>query len=308
MRSMVLLNSLIYRLSSSSSSFHRPAVFNLASGSTAIVSQAPSERSASPPAPVPGWDRPLTACTRSKMPLTDRAVKELEASWQPPDISPDMYEAVVDPEMDREYVEFLQSIFGPDSPKEASEAERQQQQREQREQREQQERAERFHRELASLQEAVTSGSLQDSMAMVGGQDEDDPEFNVMAEPDDVYRDDFLEDLRNDKTVRVPKRELRELFDDLYDIVTVDAEPMERLTAPFPPKPSPLHDPALKKVNKVTFCASSFRIFSSSVCQTDGNFSNPTDTILVLELKTSDQSLTDKLPSFSLCKFPQMQL
>lgn len=192
------------------------------------------------------------------MPLSDRAVKELEASWQPPDISPDMYEAVVDPEVDREYVEFLQSIFGPDSPKQPSEAERQQQQREQREQ---QERAERFHRELASLQEAVASGSLQDSMAMVGGQDEDDPEFNVMAEPDDVYRDDFLEDLRNDKTVRVPKRELRELFDDLYDIVTVDAEPMERPTAPFPPKPSPLHDPALKKGNKVTFLCFMFSTY-----------------------------------------------
>lgn len=229
-------------------------VFNLASGSSAIVSEAPSFEQPSPPlAPVPGWDRPLTACTRSKMPLTDRSVKELEANWQPPDISPDMYDAVVDPEMDREYVEFLQSVFGPDTPDEhARQLQQQQQQHEQRIKQEQQERAEQFHRELASLQEAVASGSLQDSMAMVGGQDEDDPEFNVMAEPDDVYRDDFLEDLRNDKTVRVPKRELQKLFDDLYDIVTVDPEPAERAAVPCASKPSLVSEEIVKKSIKVS--------------------------------------------------------
>ncbi|XP_060777852.1 GON-4-like protein isoform X2 [Neoarius graeffei] len=107
----------------------------------------------------------LVACrTRSKHPLTDVPLDQLEAELKAPDITPDMYDCASALE-DKEWSHWLQGLMTS---------------------------------HLDNEEE---------------GDDDDDPEYNFL---DDLDEPD-LEDYRNDRAVRITKKEVNELMDELFE-------------------------------------------------------------------------------------------
>ncbi|XP_066539009.1 GON-4-like protein isoform X2 [Hoplias malabaricus] len=107
----------------------------------------------------------LVACrTRSKRPLRDIPLNQLEAELRAPDITPDMYKCVSAQE-DKEWSHWLQGLMTS---------------------------------HLENEEEC---------------DDEDDPEYNFL---DDLDEPD-LEDYRNDRAVRITKKEVNELMDELFE-------------------------------------------------------------------------------------------
>ncbi|KAL0962283.1 hypothetical protein UPYG_G00338090 [Umbra pygmaea] len=108
----------------------------------------------------------LMACrTRSKRPLRDVPMGQLEAELRAPDITPDMYECGSVSE-DPEWTNWLQGIMTSD---------------------------------VDNEEEA--------------DDDEDDPEYNFLAEIDEPD----LEDYRNDRAVRITKKEVNQLMEELFE-------------------------------------------------------------------------------------------
>nr|CDS31069.1 conserved hypothetical protein [Hymenolepis microstoma] len=66
----------------------------------------------------------------------------------------------------------------------------------------------------------VRQGGLNDSKAVI----DDDPDFDVMAELEDLRYDDFFDELRSDRAVRVSKTEAKELREDTADFLHNDRE------------------------------------------------------------------------------------
>ncbi|VEL36124.1 unnamed protein product [Protopolystoma xenopodis] len=62
--------------------------------------------------------------------------------------------------------------------------------------------------------------------------DPDDPEFDVMAELDKICKEDFFDELRDDRAVRVSKMEAKTLHQDLHELLVDDIE------SPFRPRNS----------------------------------------------------------------------
>ncbi|XP_034161304.2 GON-4-like protein isoform X2 [Pangasianodon hypophthalmus] len=107
----------------------------------------------------------LVACrTRSKRPLRDVPLNQLEAELKAPDITPDMYDCVSALE-DKEWSHWLQGLMTS---------------------------------HLDNEEEA---------------DDDDDPEYNFL---DDLDEPD-LEDYRNDRAVRITKKEVNELMEELFE-------------------------------------------------------------------------------------------
>ncbi|XP_065154232.1 GON-4-like protein isoform X2 [Paramisgurnus dabryanus] len=110
-------------------------------------------------------DNSLVACrTRSKWPLRNVPLDQLEAELRAPDITPDMYDNVSTPE-DREWTHWLQGLMTT---------------------------------HLDNEEE---------------GDEDDDPEYNFL---DDLDEPD-LEDYRNDRAVRITKKEVNELMEELFE-------------------------------------------------------------------------------------------
>ncbi|XP_045550670.1 GON-4-like protein isoform X2 [Salmo salar] len=108
----------------------------------------------------------LMACrTRSKRPLRDVPMGQLEAELCAPDITPDMYGCDSAPE-DPEWTHWLQGI--------------------------------------------MTSDMYNDEE---GDDDDDDPEYNFLAEIDEPD----VEDYRNDRAVRITKKEVNQLMEELFE-------------------------------------------------------------------------------------------
>ncbi|XP_048849207.1 GON-4-like protein isoform X1 [Brienomyrus brachyistius] len=102
--------------------------------------------------------------TRSKRPLRDVPLGQLEAELRAPDITPDMYECDSGPE-DREWAQWLQGLMASD---------------------------------VENEEEA---------------DDDDDPEYNFLEDIDEPD----LEDYRNDRAVRITKKEVNELMEELFE-------------------------------------------------------------------------------------------
>ncbi|KAM9383664.1 GON-4-like protein [Pholidichthys leucotaenia] len=107
--------------------------------------------------------------TRSKRPLRDVPLGQLEAELKAPDITPDMYESSFAPE-DREWTDWLRGLMSSDVDNEEE------------------------------------------------CDDEDDPEYNFLADMDEPD----LEDYRDDKAVRITKKEVNELMEELFDTLKED--------------------------------------------------------------------------------------
>ncbi|XP_036361780.1 uncharacterized protein LOC115215501 isoform X2 [Octopus sinensis] len=105
--------------------------------------------------------------TRSKLPLHDTSLTELEAHFVAPDITEDMYDTECN---DKDWKDFLKSLTKSQDVEDPSEA-------------------------------------LDD--------DANDPEYNYLAEAENELPDD--EDFRNDRLVRVSKKELHGLLDELFN-------------------------------------------------------------------------------------------
>lgn len=101
--------------------------------------------------------------TRSKRPLRDVPLDQLEAELRAPDITPDMYDNVCTPE-DREWTQWLQGLM---------------------------------------------SSHLDNEE----GDEDDDPEYNFLEDLDEPD----LEDYRNDRAVRITKKEVNELMEELFE-------------------------------------------------------------------------------------------
>ncbi|KAI4893265.1 hypothetical protein NFI96_019664 [Prochilodus magdalenae] len=113
-------------------------------------------------------DESLVACrTRSKRPLRNIPLDQLEAELRAPDITPDMYDCISALE-DREWSQWLQGLMTS---------------------------------HLDNEEE--------------GDDDDDDPEYNFL---DDLDEPD-LEDYRNDRAVRITKKEVNELMEELFETV-----------------------------------------------------------------------------------------
>ncbi|XP_072564459.1 uncharacterized protein [Paramormyrops kingsleyae] len=102
--------------------------------------------------------------TRSKRPLRDVPLGQLEAELRAPDITPDMYEYDSGPE-DREWTQWLQGLMASD---------------------------------VENEEEA---------------DDDDDPEYNFLEDIDEPD----LEDYRNDRAVRITKKEVNKLMEELFE-------------------------------------------------------------------------------------------
>ncbi|XP_058248102.1 GON-4-like protein isoform X4 [Hemibagrus wyckioides] len=106
----------------------------------------------------------LVACrTRSKRPLRDVPLDQLEAELKAPDITPDMYDCVSSLE-DKEWSQWLQ-------------------------------------------------GLMTSHLDNEDGDDDDDPEYNFLEDLDEPD----LEDYRNDRAVRITKKEVNELMEELFE-------------------------------------------------------------------------------------------
>uniref|UniRef100_A0AAQ5ZAT9 Uncharacterized protein n=1 Tax=Amphiprion ocellaris TaxID=80972 RepID=A0AAQ5ZAT9_AMPOC len=102
--------------------------------------------------------------TRSKRPLRDIPLGQLEAELRAPDITPDMYDSSSAHE-DREWTDWLRGLMTSDMDNEEE------------------------------------------------CDDEDDPEYNFLADNDEPD----LEDYRDDKAVRITKKEVNELMEELFE-------------------------------------------------------------------------------------------
>ncbi|XP_043994871.1 GON-4-like protein isoform X1 [Gambusia affinis] len=112
----------------------------------------------------------VMACrTRSKRPLRDVPLGQLEAELRAPDITPDMYDSSSAPE-DRDWTDWLRGLMSSDVDNEEE------------------------------------------------CDDEDDPEYNFLADIDEPD----LEDYRDDKAVRITKKEVNELMEELFETLKED--------------------------------------------------------------------------------------
>ncbi|KAL2080489.1 hypothetical protein ACEWY4_024282 [Coilia grayii] len=102
--------------------------------------------------------------TRSKRPLRDVPLEELEAELQAPDFTPDLYD-IGSAHEDREWTQWLQGLMSSD---------------------------------MTNEEEA---------------DDDDDPEYNFLADTDEPDQEDY----RNDRAVRITKKEVNELMEELFD-------------------------------------------------------------------------------------------
>ncbi|KAM4725905.1 GON-4-like protein [Anableps anableps] len=107
--------------------------------------------------------------TRSKRPLRDVPLGQLEAELRAPDITPDMYDSSSAPE-DRDWTDWLRGLMSS---------------------------------EVDNEEEC---------------DDEDDPEYNFLADIDEPD----LEDYRDDKAVRITKKEVNELMEELFETLKED--------------------------------------------------------------------------------------
>ncbi|RVE67145.1 hypothetical protein OJAV_G00114070 [Oryzias javanicus] len=145
--------------------------------------------------------------TRSKRPLRDVPLGQLEAKLRAPDITPDMYDSSSAPE-DRDWTDWLRSLMSSDVDNEDE------------------------------------------------CDDEDDPEYNFLADTDEPD----VEDYRDDKAVRITKKEVNELMEELFETLKEDLasqevdeegheeeeEPQEDRRAVQPHPPQDLHTEAVK--------------------------------------------------------------
>ncbi|XP_054619254.1 GON-4-like protein isoform X2 [Dunckerocampus dactyliophorus] len=106
--------------------------------------------------------------TRSKRPLRDVPLGQLEAELRAPDITPDMYDCGSAPE-DREWTVWLRGLMNSDMDDEECD-------------------------------------------------DDDDPEYNFLADIDEPDQEDY----RDDKAVRITKKEVNELMEELFDTLKGD--------------------------------------------------------------------------------------
>ncbi|XP_061752551.1 GON-4-like protein [Nerophis ophidion] len=113
--------------------------------------------------------------TRSKRPLRDVPLGQLEAELRAPDITPDMYDCGSAPE-DREWTVWLRSLMSS---------------------------------EMNNIDEECD--------------DEDDPEYNFLADVDEPDQEDY----RDDKAVRITKKEVNELMEELFDTLKEDMRGQE---------------------------------------------------------------------------------
>ncbi|XP_061905303.1 GON-4-like protein isoform X2 [Entelurus aequoreus] len=113
--------------------------------------------------------------TRSKRPLRDVPLGQLEAELRAPDITPDMYDCGSAPE-DREWTVWLRSLMSSD---------------------------------FNNIDEECD--------------DEDDPEYNFLADVDEPDQEDY----RDDKAVRITKKEVNELMEELFDTLKEDMRGQE---------------------------------------------------------------------------------
>ncbi|KAM4539996.1 GON-4-like protein [Odontesthes bonariensis] len=112
----------------------------------------------------------VMACrTRSKRPLRDVPLGQLEAALQAPDITPDMYDSSSTHE-DREWTDWLRGLM-------------------------------------------ITDVDNEEEC-----DDEDDPEYNFLADIDEPDREDY----RDDKAVRITKKEVNELMEELFETLKED--------------------------------------------------------------------------------------
>uniref|UniRef100_H2L7R1 CASP8-associated protein 2 n=1 Tax=Oryzias latipes TaxID=8090 RepID=H2L7R1_ORYLA len=117
----------------------------------------------------------VMACrTRSKRPLRDVPLGQLEAKLRAPDITPDMYDSSSAPE-DRDWTDWLRSLMSS---------------------------------EVDNEDEC---------------DDEDDPEYNFLADTDEPD----VEDYRDDKAVRITKKEVNELMEELFETLKEDLASQE---------------------------------------------------------------------------------
>ncbi|KAL3866908.1 hypothetical protein ACJMK2_044158 [Sinanodonta woodiana] len=114
----------------------------------------------------------IASRTRSKFPLTEKSLTELEANFMAPDITADMYNTECD---DKEWKEFLFSIH--------------------------------------KFEEKESPADQEDD-------EEGDPEYNYFEEEEVQDREDF----RSDRAVRVSKKELNELMDEMIAVYGDDAD------------------------------------------------------------------------------------
>ncbi|XP_041099041.1 GON-4-like protein [Polyodon spathula] len=120
--------------------------------------------------------------TRSKRPLKDIPLGQLEAELQAPDITPDMYETGTNE--DREWQGWLRGLMTS---------------------------------EVENEEEA---------------DDDDDPEYNFLEDMDEPDQEDF----RNDRAVRITKKEVNELMEELFETF------QEELGVPEPDDEAPEED------------------------------------------------------------------
>ncbi|XP_064618934.1 GON-4-like protein [Lineus longissimus] len=102
--------------------------------------------------------------TRSKLPLTDTPLDEIESNFVAPDITPDLYDTQCD---DKEWGFFLTGLMKTGDP------------------------------------------DLNDTL----DDEQNDPEYNFLAEEED----DDEDEMRDDRAVKVSKKELNELLDELFE-------------------------------------------------------------------------------------------
>ncbi len=109
-------------------------------------------------------DSAISLRTRSKLPLNDTQLEDLERQLVPPDITPDMYDWGTQTD-NEDYLAFLKDFLNP--------------------------------------------GQNQND-----ANDDDDPEYNVMEDDEDLHD---KEELRRDRAVKVPKKELTQLIAELFE-------------------------------------------------------------------------------------------
>ncbi|XP_050925660.1 GON-4-like protein isoform X2 [Lates calcarifer] len=123
--------------------------------------------------------------TRSKRPLRDVPLGRLEAELRAPDITPDMYDSGSAHE-DREWTDWLRGLMSSEMDNDVC---------------------------YSVLQCVCVCVSLSEEC-----DDEDDPEYNFLADIDEPD----LEDYRDDKAVRITKKEVNELMEELFETLKED--------------------------------------------------------------------------------------
>uniref|UniRef100_A0A1I8F915 Rab-GAP TBC domain-containing protein n=1 Tax=Macrostomum lignano TaxID=282301 RepID=A0A1I8F915_9PLAT len=78
----------------------------------------------------------------------------------------------------------------------------------------------------------------EDDVADPPNEAEEDADFNVMAEPEEAYQEDFVEDLRYNGASRIPKREVRDLLDEICsDLFRLGSCPPAAISSSRPARP-----------------------------------------------------------------------